>query len=405
MRIFPTQEEASTFMESTVDRPVAPSSRAVGGGVRLTTYPLYLGEGSLTNVYDICWPEDAVQARIHVSPHPMPVRLLAEETAALVTASGGFFFLADHASSRPTTASLNLAVSGGRVLSAPVSDREALICRNGRLSMRMVRASGELVLNGAVVRWAGSRTGRAALCHVYGNGNAVIERQDDPATGSARVLNEASRYTPALSAGSGRVDVAFRANDRGGYVSTAVAVGGGMDIFTSDLVVRCPSAMIDHVGVNVLRLLSIGDLDGSDLPDSALSVGPALDTDDFASHPTNHDPSMGRSGAFDALRLARLVVFQDTAGWTHLRLFDGRPGSTRLTGVTPAEAAREVSGAAAWGCFLDGGQTARIGVVEGGQLVGYGNRHYLQWPTPEREGFGWVPNEGRPVGSVIALQQ
>lgn len=99
-------------------------------------------------------------------------------------------------------------------------------------------------------------------------------------------------------------------------------------------------------------------------------------------HRSSHQRRSLPPPPFTDRRMARLVLYQDPRGWTHLRLFDGRPGSRRFGGVTPAEARDAIAAdtGSRWGCFLDPGQTARICLNGPDGLTSYGNRHYLQWP-------------------------
>jgi hypothetical protein len=57
-----------------------------------------------------------------------------------------------------------------------------------------------------------------------------------------------------------------------------------------------------------------------------------------------------------------------------------------------------------WGCFLDPGRTAKLVTRRDNVLTGYGNAHYLQWPTYPGGPYTWVPGAGRPVPSVITLR-
>ena len=285
-----------------------------------------------------------------------------------------------------------------------MADREAVLSRDGTLSAAYIRAKGRLAINGRELTWTGSRTGHTAQCYVYGNGNAVITHQHDPVTGTARVLDEASRLTPAIR-GDQMADVGFIAADNGGFRSAAVSTSGGMDIFGHDAVVRCPAWAAGPGRVSRMEILQVGPLRGDCLPDSAVSAGRCLDVTDFAVHPVNDDPALGSLPPFANRRMARLVLYQDQRSRTHLRLFDGRPGSRGFGGVTPCEA-RDVIAADTgfrWGCFLDPGQTARIWVTGPGGLTSYGNRHYLQWPEDGTGRFTWVPGTGRPVPSFITI--
>jgi hypothetical protein len=292
------------------------------------------------------------------------------------------------------------------VLSLPVVDREALVSRGGELSLCRLSAEGVVRVNGTDLSWTGSLTGRQADSYVFGNGNVVVERRADPVKGNVRILDEASRVTPAMRADAGWVDVGFAYAGGGGFRSAGLSTTGGLDIFAHDLVVRCPARHVDLRGGNVLEVRSIGELHADAFPESAATVGPSLDVEDFAAHPINRDASLDIVPPFAPARKARMAVFQDHAGRTHLRLFDGRPGSPVFQGATPQEARDAIAAEPGfrWGCFMDGGQTAKMWVVLNGELTSFGNRHYLRWPKGADDDFVWVPDSGRPISSVITFQ-
>jgi hypothetical protein len=396
-------------MESEIDRPVQEWVARLGEGIELRAAARSVDERGFTNVYDIVCEPGAATARIHVSDRPVEPKTTEQADGAVATTSAGFFFLTDQASGAPRQASLNLAISDGRITSLPVVDREAVMSRDGVLSADHVRAEGDFAINGAHATWTGSRTGRIADCYVYGNGNAVITHLRDQATGTSRVLDEASRLTPAIpeEERGHLIDVGFMAAEDGGFRSVTTSETGGLDIFSHDIVARCPSGHIDINGENKLDILRIGSIRGDNLPDSAVSVGPSLDTEDFAAHPINHDPSLGSQPPFTERRMARLVLYEDLENKTHLRLFDGRPGSSDFRGVTPSEAKDSIAADTGyrWGCFLDPGQTAKMWVEEQGTPTSYGNRHYLRWPQHDKDGFTWVPDKGRPIPSFITIHQ
>lgn len=400
LRWFPTLAEAGEFMEIAIDRPVMPMTRRLDGGIELRARAFPIGPDVFCNMYDIAWNQAAIAASLHVSACPaIPPH---GTDGSQVTASAGFFYLADLSARMPRQASLNLAVSNNAIASLPVTDREAVTCRAGTLAVAYVRAEGLLTLGGTTLTWTGSRTGRRADCYAYGNGNAIIRHQHDSATGTVRVLDEQSMLTPPLPPASGLTDIGFTASGTG-FDAVTESTRGRLDICGHDLVLRCPA---DHAGRPDIRIHSIGCLDCYDLPDSAVSVGPPLDCPDFAGHPVNRDPSLGSRPPFADVRMARLVLYADLAGRAHLRLFDGRPGSSAFPGITPAEARDAIAADTSfqWGCFLDPGQTAKLWVTGTNGVDSYGNRHYLRWPQRTGESFGWIPDEGRPVASFITIR-
>jgi hypothetical protein len=408
-RSFSSPREAAAFLRRDIDRSVPERAVQLGEGIELRAAARSMDERGFTNVYDIAWEPEAGRACIHVSDRPIEPRTTRQADGALVTTSAGFFFLADKASGMPRHASLNLAINDGRIASLPVVDREVAMTRGGVLSADQIRAEGEFAINGRCVTWVGSRTGRNAECYVYGNANAVIIHEKDPVTGTSRVLDEASRLTPIIpQVDRGRlIDVGFMAVEDGSFRSVTASVTGELDVFSHDIVARCPAEHIDPTRENRLDVLRIGSLRGDDLPESAVSVGPSLDTENFGTHSVNRDPSLGSEPPFTERRMARLVLYEDLDSKTHLRLFDGRPGSPDFRGVTPSEARDAIAADTGyrWGCFLDPGQTAKIWIDENGTLTSYGNRHYLRWPQNDKDNFVWIPDKGRPVSSFITIRQ
>ncbi|WP_162562157.1 hypothetical protein [Salinispora oceanensis] len=204
-RRFRSLQEAARFMETEIDRPVAMRETNLGSGLMLRTSPLSFADGGFTNIYDLSWKPSATTAAVRFTPRPTTAIDAARHAPATSTAA--FFTLLDETSGLPVQTSLNLAVEQGRILSMPVVVREALVSRAGVLSTCNLTAAGTVMINGVELTWTGSLTGRQAECYAFGNGNMVITRRNDPEKGSVRVLDEASRVTPALgrAAGSQRI--------------------------------------------------------------------------------------------------------------------------------------------------------------------------------------------------------
>jgi len=406
MTAFASMEEARLFLSGEIDRPSHVAHSDLPDGIALDMQSYELGGGSFTNSYDIQYEANTHQARVlvHEELQSVASSLKDEHKVAI---SGGFFFLADRASAQPRQKALNLAISDGTIRSLPVVDRETLLCRDGRLSVRQLRAIGNLTLNGTELTWAGSLTDHEADCRVYANANAVVTHEFSARNGSERVLHEASRYTPPIM-NDGTVDLGVRYDAHSGaFSSLQASERGRVDIFDHDFVLRVPAryCSLQESNSAVIRSVDTEIID-SELQ-GALSVGPLLSEADYTAHPINHDLSLGAKPPFTNRRMARLVLYMTQDNTTHLRLFDGRPDSSCFAGVTPTEAAQIVQAESAvrWGCFLDPGQTAKMYVQDAanGVRMNFGNRHYLQWPMHEDEPYTWVPDTGRPVASAIVL--
>lgn len=403
MERFSSLNEAQSFVRNVVDRPITSSSEFVRPGVRLTRSTIDLGNNRFTNSYDLAFNSTDQQTDIVAFDAVTSVyEFTSNNKQYAAAASGGFFFLADSASSIPRQLALNLSISRGNLRSLPVADRESVVAGRNSLMVRNLLALGSLSLNGHEVEWSGSLTDYDTEIKVYGNGNAIINHHEDAITGSMRVLDENSRYTPPIDEAD-IIDVGFVGREGNNFIGVLGSTTGGVDIFAHDFVLRCPQRYIE--GNSELEVLTIGGMALSRFDGGAFSAGPAINFADFQNHPINRDASLGSRPPFIDIPKPQTVLYKTEDDLTHIRLFDGRPGSSVFPGVTPTEVAAQLisEGSIEWGCFLDPGQTAKLCINTGTMTTSYGNRHYLKWPNERNRDFIWVPQIGRPVANVIAL--
>lgn len=405
MHRFSSLGEAQSFVTQEIDNPVSTDTLTIKPGVKLSTASIDMGCGRFTNSYDITFdardkPLDIIAFDGLTSVNDFLTSPASKQYS--VASGGGFFFLADRASNSPRQLALNLSISRGDLRSLPVTDRESVISGHDGLEVRVLVALGAMVLNGRPLDWSGSLTDYDTEVKVYGNGNASISHQENPLTGSVRVLDETSRYTPPISH-EDYMDVGFIGRGGNDFIGVGGSTTGGVDIFAHDFVVRCPQRYIN--GNSSLQIDTIGGTALSRLEGGAFSAGPALNIADFSNHPVNHDASLGSRPPFIETFLARTAIYKDEDNLTHIRLFDGRPGSSSFPGVTPNEVASHIlsEGGFEWGCFLDPGQTAKLCVNYEDRSASYGNRHYMRWPVAVDPNFLWAPDIGRPVANVMAL--
>ncbi|PCC73003.1 hypothetical protein SAMN02745121_06535 [Nannocystis exedens] len=398
---FQTPSEAAAYLAPILDRPVAPFETEIAPGIVLQTAALPLSGGAFVNSYTVTWRPPA-RAALCFSDPPISALDFARRSESVVTTTGGFFFLADHCRHRPRTLSLNLAIQRSQVSSLPVSDQDALVNRDGALSVVEVAAHGVLTLGRRPFRWAGSRTQHDADCYAYGNANSIILHQPDARTGKARIFQESSRFTPEITC-SRWSDIGFMSRPDGHFAAVSRQDRGQLDIFRHDLVLRCPRTLAME-GAH-LEVHTIGPLSLSRSIQAAISVGPSLSYPDLSRHPLNHDRSLGSFPLLAERPATRLVFYQTVDGARHLCLLDGRPGSDTFPGATLAETIALVNsrGQLTAGCFLDSGHTSKIIARRKGAFSTYGNRHYLQWPSEADSSFLWMPDRGRPTASFIAL--
>lgn len=401
---FNTDREAKEFVRGRVDVPVEGCVDCLSDEMSLRIYSQELDEGAFTNVYDLSFQVDALHPSIELPDQLESVfDYVTPQSNVRAATGGGFFFLADRASGAPRQLGLNLAIQDGQIHNFPVVDREAVVVEGKKLSAEHVQAMGVLGINGAEVSWAGSLTNHERDVTVFGNGNSIIAHVHNDETGSVRVLDESSRYTPDISVDD-TIDVGFVRREDGVFIGVNSSTEGKLDIFSHDVVARMHERHV-HKGLPTMRLITLGSKAIDSSLQGAVSVGPMLNADNFTAHPINKDLSLGGKPPFLDIPLARTVLY-GTDNRVHVRLFDGRPGSPVFPGVTPDQAVQlvEQDSDISWGCFLDPGQTAKVVVRDNENIESYGNTHYLRWPQEPGGKFVWVPRSGRPVASMITLR-
>jgi len=403
MNSFDTAADARAFLRDIVDVRIPDEREIIDGRIALTASTLELDNGRFTNVYDISYREGEATPAVHLHDQLTSVYdFLKSKTTHGAATGGGFFYLVDKASGAPRQLALNLAMQNGNVHSLPVADREAVISQSNNLSAMRLQALGLLSINGKELSWSGSLTDHETDVKVFGNGNAVIQHEQNEATGSIRVLDERSRFTPDMQSGD-MVDVGFIARNDGSFAGGGISTKGNLDIFAHDFVLRYPDRYL--ADNTTLQLYTIGSLALDGGVEGALTAGPMLETTNFINHPINQDASLGSRPPFLEKPFACMVLYKTENGMVHLRLFDGRPGSETFPGVTPGEAVKliEAEGAIEWGCFLDSGQTAKLCVSTPKNITSRGNAHYFKWATQPHEKYIWKPGYGRPAATAITL--
>lgn len=401
---FDTDRAATDFVRERVDVPIPERIEDLGRGIALCSYTEELDDGAFTNVYDLSFRADSVCPNIELHNQLTSVFDYVKDKPDLRAATGGgFFFLADKANAMPRQLGLNLALQNRQLHGLPVVDREAVLVNNKRLSAKNLQALGTLSIGETELSWSGSLTQYETEAKIFATGNSIIAHVQNDETGSIRVLEESSRYTPAID--DDTVDIGYVLREDGTFAGINSSTSGYLDIFSHDVVVRTHERHI-YGGLPDMRVLTLGGiaLDGS--LQGALSVGPLIETEDFTAHPINKDLSLGGKPPFLDVPLARTVLYGTADEKVHVQLFDGRPGSPIFPGVTPREASRLVRQGedVVWGCFLDPGQTAKLVVRSENDVESYGNTHYLKWPTEPGWKFVWTPKSGRPVASIITLR-
>lgn len=406
MDLYESHKEAVEAVALATDIPVKNCLENLGQGVTISSETIDLGSDNFTNLYVVSFLKDKVKPSIQSFDYLMSPSDFLKSKANLIhriASSGGFFFLADVFSERPRELALNLSSSEGKIRSLPVVDREAVIVDRGRLTVRFLSALGALTLNDREFSWSGSRTDYDSDITIFGNGNSVIRHIGNTATGTIRVLDEESRYSPTIKTDD-QLDIGFIGMGGSTFRPVTYSPYGGLDIFSHDFIARLKPEQIPK-GNWTVDIKTVGGIATNRFFEGSFSAGPMLNIQDFDGNPINKDPSLGDNPPFGDRRMARIALFGTDDGYTRIALFDGRPNSKLFSGVTPREATEILFSlwTVEWGCFLDPGQTAKICTISDGELRSYGNRHYLEWPSDQNGYFKWAPDQGRKIANIIAL--
>lgn len=280
MYSFETDRAAKEFVSEHVDVPTAKKVVLLGDGMTLHAFPQELEEGKFTNIYDLSFPAGTVRPSIALHDTLTSVFDYSKtDTSIRVATGGGFFFLADQASTMPRQPGLNLAVVDGQMRGFPVVDREAVITNGEHLSAEHIKALGLLAIGNTELSWSGSLTQHETDTKVFANGNSIITHVHSDATGSRRVLDESSRYTPNIDT-EDTVDIGFIRRDDGIFVGVSSSTNGGLDIFNHDVVVRAHERHA-HNSLPEMQMRTLGGRAKDSALQGAVSVGPMLDTENF----------------------------------------------------------------------------------------------------------------------------
>jgi len=399
-RVFNSLADLEDFRKQ-FDAPIKPSTERIADGLMFSARSQDLGGQCFTNVYSI-----SSNAPPHLAfPRGLTTsrQLLQSDNGFRAATSGGFFFLSDD-DLTPACSSLNLAIdSNGQVLSLPIADqRETLIVERDRIYTQKLGASGILLVNGHELTWSSSADNDTDIT-IFGNGNAAITHVKDNTTGNRRVVDTKSNFTPS-EIPDGFIDIGLSSATDAHMVETRRAKGN-LEILSCNVVARLPEKFIKP-NDNKVVIKEVGGV-AVDRIQQAITVGPDIFTQDFASHPINFDRSLGADKPpFIGRPIAQNMIFQTEDGRIHTQIFDGRPGSEIFPGITPGEARDITLGkfVVVWGCFLDVGQTANLSTANNNKVQTFGNRHYTKWNYPNHGQFTWSEDSAaRPAANFLTF--
>lgn len=362
--------------------------------------------GSFVNYYDISADSNisielfSVDTPIHLK------RLLQNDPDTVAVTNGGFFYLADEHSKQPQNSNYQLNVRSDGIHSLPSADRSFLYIEDGELRIKEIAATGTITMDGTSYSWRGAQSNHEAQGVLYTSASAVITQETSSVTGSKRVSSLI--YTPE---NENMIDIVIERTQSNSLIVEAIRPSGESLVQEGVGVLQISA----DIPVEIGTIITIPNIDGlnPNLISAGFCIGPnVFHFSNNNDHEINHDTSLGTNPPFDLTRIARHIIYKDSEGKIHTRLFDGVPKSNVCRGVTPQEVANIFETMSVkWAYHLDGGQSAKLVTRETNQtdsikkIISYGNKHYVRWPQKESHPFLWDPDGGRKVPSGIQFKK
>ncbi len=426
--------EAIRNPENFVHR-IESASEIISPGVSLDSKTLELGDGNFSNVFDLHFnsTDESLDTRVVTRHFPIYAdKFISQESTKskkpIACLNGAFYFLVDEQLENPPSEIIfNLNIRDGKVFGLPAVDRSALIANNqGKIEARQIKARGVVAIKGIEISWvggeglahkkAGFENLKASLGQsiLFNSACCTVEYEDKNDKKSLRKVRKDLNQTPKQE---NVTDVVVSVTEQGEAKVSKVRPGGGSDFFEGNFILQMTKE--EAANITTGDLVDLKNIDGLDIKQisSAMTTGPEikhfLTNDD---HEMNHDLSNGSFPPFDPkARYARSIMYEDSAGQTHMVVFDAVPRSEKMKGVTPKEVAEFLPKDIKWGIFLDGGQSSRItfqSQPNPGEVRARGNSQYVRLHILDKksqavggdERFLWT-GRGRPISSMIVLDR
>ncbi len=408
----PSVESLRTDQSPFEVRANAETREAMGGAV-FSQNTVELGDQAFTNIYDLSLPDEnpSTTPEVFTASHAVSLkRLLINDEHAIGAMNAGFFHLVDEGAYVPTDPTYNLCIRGRYVVGLPAADRPAVFSTESGFDVKEVRAKGTIGFGSDEYEWVGARSQHRNETNenhmvLYNSACCVVRHVQAQNTGTKRVLDEAVNFTPQ---DNDSFDVVVLADNDGVLRIKQVIAGGHTNLFAGNFIFQLKGVDASHFKVgDPVQPLTLDTLSLTDI-ESAVSIGPNVHHFiDKKDHEINHDLSLGEHPPFGERRMARSVIYKDTDGNIHTRVFDGAPQTEHFQGITPQETALLLpKEAVQWAYHLDPGQSSRLAVKElNGKVKTFGNQHYVRWPKKEEHPFLWSPSNGRRVPSAIVYRK
>jgi hypothetical protein len=389
---------------------LSPYTGETAPGITFTARTIDLGDGRMTNSYELAIDPRTVEVGAHSDPAGFHLSDILDDSAALAALSGSFSFISDDADYQPAEPCLDFCVRDGVAVSLPTATKPAFLvgAEGGGVSLQTLTAEGELLIGDERHAWVGSKTARAAAFPdaaqllVFGAANCRVRYTEAERTGFLRDVERSGNRTPA---DAGALDLVV-VREGSTLRVRALHKGGGADLFEGCFVLRGRSAQLSHVRPgDVVRVASVGGVDCTRVS-SGFSIGPSVADAARGAGLEPYDESLGLSPFLPGSRYARTLMGLD-GGLLRLRVFDGAPLSRSFQGVSCAEAVRLLADEdgldPALFHHLDGGQSAKLAVRHEGAAAVFGSMHYLLWPKQGEGEFQWQGTRGRVLRSALRI--
>ncbi len=388
-------------------KPVESLTEDLAQGVRFEQGTYQLTEnGDFTNMYRVTFSStEDIEFEINTKNFKSHLqRQLINNESVVCSINGGFFFLTDDKSGNlPKETVLGTIVRDGMLYGVQSHNRPVLwVDEAGVLQVTEVMSEGCVMIGDMTFLWAGNNSGKKnSEIKLFGVDSCIIQHVSNSETGTKRILNEELSKTPAKT---DIVDIVCEVKE-GHLVVSDKREGGGTSFLEGNFILQGDKEALQTISVGDIVTINYNDLNVKDIR-NAVTVGPSVfHFEAERDHPINHDRSLGDKPPFSDRRMARSVVYKTINDAVTFEVFDGAPKTSAFQGINPQEVAEIIKQSEIsleWAYFLDPGQSARLVVRHAdGSVEGYGNRHYVRWPSSVNQPYLWAGEHGRAVPSVV----
>jgi len=376
-KIILSELQKELFRLGIIGKKIPKKSEKLINSVTFTQESIELDDRCFTNSYDLSYDtrDSLTLPSIRSRASPFALYELFNNKNVVGAINAGFFYLVDECCQYPQQAAYDLCIRDNQIFGLPLADRAALLEVDFKLFTRKLNATGTISIDGKDFTWKGlkSHKNEGTDFILFNSSFCSVKHKECPKTGTKRILEESSIYTP-LDESITDVLVGY---DRENLIIKRIKRGGLCNIFDGNFVLRFANNRNCCFKVGMKVKPKFVDGQNLDLVNSGITIGPSVyhfeNNDD---HEINHDTCHGsKKPTYSERKLAMSMIYEDMANKIHLRIFDGVPAIENFTGITAKEIGHIIPRNETKRAYLlDPGQSSKMVVREGRSgVVAYGN--------------------------------